>query len=106
MRNVICPNCQTVIPLDSGFSAVDTRHRLRQEQYERIGKRCSNCHAYKPTTAYNKSVNSSDRLQSVCRECGVLNFTLRASGGMTVVRATREALRLKNDALNKAAGRL
>ena len=105
MRKVICPNCKTVFAPSSGFSAVDTRHRMRQEQYDRIGKRCGNCHAYKPVAEFNKSVNGSDGLQSICRECGVLNFTLRISGGPPVVRATREALQLKNDALNKAAGR-
>lgn len=105
MRNQVCPHCGGIVPPDAGFSAVANRRLARKEQYDRIGKRCGNCHAYKPVTAYNKSVNSSDGLQSICRDCGVLNFALRISGGPPVVRSTRAALQAKNDAVNTAAGR-
>lgn len=102
---LICPQCKYVIPPDPGFSSIVTRHRLRQAQYDAIGKRCCNCHEYKPLTEYNKSVQCSDGLQPICRDCAKLNFNLRIVGGPPLVKSTRAALQLKNDALNKAAGR-
>lgn len=102
---ILCPHCGNLFSPDPGLPAATIRRMEREKQYASIGKRCSNCHAYQPVTAYNKSSIRVDGLQAICRSCAVLNLDLRAKGNMPLVRLTRAAMQAKNDAINKAAGR-
>ena len=57
------------------------------------GKRCSACWHAQPITNFDACETRTDGLQANCRVCNKLYVTLRATGGMPLWRATRDAMR-------------
>lgn len=102
-----CPTCHTLIPPPPASGATQTRLSQKKAQYATIGKKCGDCHAYKPTSEFFKNAGMPDGMQYTCRTC----FELRArlckifDGGPAAWRAARDQLRATNDAANQAAGR-
>jgi len=100
-----CPQCGfLILPTPLSGTAAEKR-RLKQEQYSKIGKKCHDCHGYKPVADYYRNAASTDELQAVCKSCIALQHSLRKlDNARQLWRTTRDQLRAQNDAANKAAG--
>ena len=115
----LCIHCEAMVPYDlahlvfatvtrdvtfalaTGAGAREARRLKRLERYASTGKRCSDCHEYKPVDAYDISKRKSDGLQSSCRHCMKLYISLRKQGGLTLWHTVRQALRDKAAAKDK-----
>lgn len=73
-------------------------------EYQRTGKRCSDCHAHKAPGDYHACAGRPGNLQSSCKACIKLRATLlRQSGGRELWINTRGAMRQANDSKHSAA---
>ena len=112
LRESICMFCAILPAVDAVRTARDTAARefnvLRHqrdaskqarvaaymERYQREGKQCTSCRAYKAPTEYNACAPRGDGLQPNCRACDKLRVTLMAQvGGLKLWRTVRATMR-------------